>query len=114
MAAADRAVPARPRVGVGGVAIDNLSRAEAVDAIVALASSGDVQYVVTPNVDHIVRLQTDSTMRAAYDRATLRLADGAPLVALSRLLRTPLAERVAGADLIDPLCARAAVEGLRV
>ena len=44
----------------------------------------------------------------------MRLADGAPVVALSRLLGTPLQERVPGVDLIDPLCAKAAVMDLRV
>lgn len=102
------------RVEIAGVGIDNLSRAQAVDAIAALATSGSRHYVVTPNVDHLVRFQSDAAFRSAYVRATLRLADGAPVVALSRLLGTPLQERVPGADLIDPLCAKAAAMGLRV
>ena len=41
--------------------------------------------------------------------ATLRTADGMPLIWASRLQRTPLPERVAGSDLIWSLTARAAL-----
>jgi N-acetylglucosaminyldiphosphoundecaprenol N-acetyl-beta-D-mannosaminyltransferase len=44
----------------------------------------------------------------------MRLADGAPLVALSRLLGTPLRQRVAGADLLEPICAAVASQNLSV
>ena len=54
---------------------------------------------MTPNVDHIVVLERDAEFAAAYESAALRFADGAPIVALSRLLRTPLPERVTGVDL---------------
>ncbi len=104
----------RRQVRLGGVEIDNLNHGEAVDAIVALAISGGSHYVVTPNVDHLVLLRKDSDFRRAYAHATLRLADGMPLVALSRLLGTPLQERVTGSDLIEPICALAVARNLRV
>lgn len=70
--------------------------------------------VVTPNVDHVVLLQRDAAFRRAYDAAALRLCDGAPLLALSRICRTPLPERVTGADLMYDVCQLAAQQGLRV
>jgi len=63
----------------------------------------ECRYVVTPNVDHIVKLQSDDKLRAAYLNASLVVADGWPLVAASRLLRKPLPERVAGSDLVPRL-----------
>jgi N-acetylglucosaminyldiphosphoundecaprenol N-acetyl-beta-D-mannosaminyltransferase len=57
-------------------------------------------FVVTPNVDHTVLLQTHDRLRSAYADADLVLADGLPLVWASRFLRRPLPERVAGSDLV--------------
>jgi N-acetylglucosaminyldiphosphoundecaprenol N-acetyl-beta-D-mannosaminyltransferase len=61
------------------------------------------RFVVTPNVDHAVMFQSRGDLRQAYAGASLVLADGAPLVAVSRLLRRPLPERVAGSDLVPAL-----------
>ena len=83
-------------------------------------SGGDVccRYVVTPNVDHAVMFQSRADLRQAYAGASLVLADGAPLVAVSRLLRRPLPERVAGSDLVpalfDQIARENSAEPLRV
>jgi N-acetylglucosaminyldiphosphoundecaprenol N-acetyl-beta-D-mannosaminyltransferase len=71
------------------------------------------RYVVTPNVDHAVLFQQRADLRAAYDDASLVLADGAPIVVASRLLGRPLPERVAGSDLV-PEIFQAANKPLRV
>ncbi len=70
--------------------------------------------VVTPNVDHVIELQTNAAFRAAYERAALSLADGAPIVWAARLLGLKGIEKVSGSDLVPRLCARAAAEGWRV
>jgi N-acetylglucosaminyldiphosphoundecaprenol N-acetyl-beta-D-mannosaminyltransferase len=67
------------------------------------------RYVVTPNVDHIVLLQSCGEFHNAYLAASLVLADGWPVVAASRLLGQPLPERVAGSDLAPRLFAAASV-----
>ena len=61
------------------------------------------RYVVTPNVDHAVMFQERADLRRAYADASLVVADGAPLIAASRLLDRPLPERVAGSDLTPQL-----------
>lgn len=66
-------------------------------------SPAGCRYVVTPNVDHAVMFQRRADLRAAYADASLVLADGAPLIAVSRLLRRGLPERVAGSDLAPRL-----------
>jgi N-acetylglucosaminyldiphosphoundecaprenol N-acetyl-beta-D-mannosaminyltransferase len=65
-------------------------------------------YVVTPNVDHVVLYQQSEELRQAYAQASLVLADGAPVVAASRLVGRPLPERVAGSDLVPSLFHEAA------
>ena len=90
-------------VRIAGVEISPLRRNDAVAAVLGLAGRGSAQLVVTPNVDHLVVLERDSEFAEAYEAAALRFADGAPIVALSRLLRTPLPERVTGVDLTTAL-----------
>lgn len=102
------------RVRIGRVDVDVLRASEALDAIEALVRARRGGAVFTPNVDQLVKLERDPALRAAYDAAELRLADGMPLVWASRLLGSPLPERVAGADLVGPLAARAAARGWRL
>jgi N-acetylglucosaminyldiphosphoundecaprenol N-acetyl-beta-D-mannosaminyltransferase len=84
-----------------------------VDAIIAMAK-GQGGLVFTPNADHVVAVEKELALRAAYEKVTLSVADGMPLVWASHLLGQPLPERVSGADLLAPLMARAAKEGLGV
>jgi N-acetylglucosaminyldiphosphoundecaprenol N-acetyl-beta-D-mannosaminyltransferase len=96
------------KVTICGTAVDNVTMAEAVERIAGLVAAGEPSFVVTPNVDHIVRLQHDDGFRRAYADASLVLADGSPLLWASRVLGSPLAERVTGSDLFPELCRRAA------
>lgn len=103
-----------PTFHMGTLDIDDLTLAEAVDAIVALARSGQGGTVLTPNTDHVVLAEHDARLRDAYAGASLSLVDGTPLLWLSRLLGPRLREKVSGSDLVFPLMERAAAEGLRV
>ncbi len=60
-------------------------------------------YVVTPNVDHAVLFQSNEALQLAYRDASMALADGAPVVWASRILRKALPERVAGSDLVPAI-----------
>ncbi len=97
-----------------GLDIDNLSMGETVAAVERLIQAGRPALVVTPNAQHIVLLRTDKDFRAAYAGADLTVADGLPLVWLSRLVRCPLKERVAGADILPAFASIAARKGYRV
>jgi N-acetylglucosaminyldiphosphoundecaprenol N-acetyl-beta-D-mannosaminyltransferase len=101
------------RVRIGALSIDVLRMGDAIDAIVRLARSGGGT-VFTPNVDHVVQAEHDPAFRDAYDRATLSLVDGTPVMWAARWLGTPLPEKLSGSDVFDPLIARAAAENLRV
>ncbi len=102
------------RVRIGGLHVDVVNMAGALDAIDALVAAKAGGTVFTPNVDHVVQVEHDARFRAAYDQVSLSLADGMPLMWASRLLKTPLPEKVSGSDLILPLMRRAAERGHRV
>lgn len=99
---------------IGGVRIDNLTFVEALERIVTLVHEHQAHYIVTPNADHMVRLQEDTDFRKVYREAALTVADGMPLIWASKFLGTPLKERITGADLLPRLCQKAAQQGLSV
>lgn len=87
----------------------------AVQQIISAAQIGSKGLVVTPNVDHIVMLQTDAEMRRIYHDALFRYADGMPIVWFSKLLpNLRLPERVTGADLLPAVCKKAAASRLNI
>jgi len=101
-----------PRIRLFNIDIDRLTMREAVGRLVDWVSlaSRPCQYVVTPNVDHAVLLQSNAELREAYADAAMTLADGMPVVWASRLMRRPLPERVTGSDLVPALFAAATAE----
>lgn len=89
-----------------GMELSRVTMAQAAAAVLNWCrepQTGACRYVVTPNTDHAVLFQRRADLRAAYQDASLVLADGAPLVWTARLLGQPLPERVAGSDLVPRL-----------
>ncbi len=94
-----------------GIRIHNISLEEAVNHIVELSKNKVFSYTVTPNVDHLVKLQRDASFRRIYQETDLAVADGVPLLWAARFLGTPLKGRVNGTDLFEQMVARAAETG---
>lgn len=94
--------------------VDNLSMDEAVIAIETLINNGRFNYVVTPNVDHIVKLEEDDEFKKVYEEANLVLTDGMPLIWISRMLKTPIKEKVSGSDIFPKICEMAAQRGYKI
>lgn len=91
--------------------IDNLTMDETLQEVDKLIQKNCSAYVVTPNVDHIVRLETNSELQNIYKNASLILADGKPLIWISKLYKTPIKEKVSGSDLFLLLCEMSAKKG---
>lgn len=87
---------------------------EAVEHLIKFGAARARGLVVTPNVDHIILLQENNQFAKAYDRAILRLADGMPIIWMSRLLKKPLPERTTGADLLPAIAKEASLQGLTI
>lgn len=99
---------------IGGVYFDNLTMDEAVSAIAQMANNGRPHLVCTANIDHLSSLRKDPEFLAVYKTADLILADGMPVVWLSKAGPAPLKERVAGSDLLFELARKSAQVGLRL
>lgn len=102
------------RIELLGVPFDVVDFTEALDLLVTLAQGERSAYAVTANVDHVVRFHRCPDVRPLYECADLVVPDGMPLIWASRLLGSPLPERVAGSDILPGLCGRAAEHGLSV
>lgn len=87
-----------------GIQLHRITMRESIALLLKwMAEDQPCRFVVTPNVDHIVKLQSHAAMRQAYEQAALTVADGWPLVTASRWLGRALPERVAGSDLVPAL-----------
>lgn len=102
------------RIDVLGVPVDNLGMEETLGVVEGFIASGRPHQHVVVNVDKLVKARRDAQLHEIISRCALINADGMPVVWASRLLGTPLKERVTGVDLFDALMARSAERGWRV
>lgn len=101
-------------VDILGVPFDRVNLAGAVNRIESMIAGGGSHFVVTPNVDFLVKARRDPELLGILNKADLVLCDGKPIVWASRWLGHPLPGRVAGSDLIPSLLVRAAEKGWRI
>ena len=115
----------KPRPVVLGMHFDAVTVPQALDRFFELAAMPPgprgCRIAATVNVDFIVNTYcaTKSTPRnpalaRVLRRAELVIADGMPLVWLSRLIGTPLPERVTGADMVPMIAERAARDHVKL
>ncbi|WP_337997625.1 WecB/TagA/CpsF family glycosyltransferase [Oleispirillum naphthae] len=83
-----------------GVAFTPLGLDEAAAAVAERPADAPFAYVVTPNAQHVVRInRADPDLTTAYRDAWLRLCDSRVLALLARLLGGPALPAAAGSDL---------------
>lgn len=99
------------RIEIEGVRIDAIDESQVIDLIFEALAAGRGGNIATVNTDLLRLSRADDRFRCALESADLRVADGMPLVWMSRLMRAGLPARVTGADLIWSLSERAAREG---
>lgn len=102
------------RVAILGVAIDNLTMGEVLDAVEGKIAEGGFHQIATANVDFLINSAHDEELHEILCRCDLVLADGMPLVWASSLMGTSLKERVTGADLVPQLAKLSAQRGYRI
>lgn len=101
-------------VNLQGLAIDALTEAEVVAHVLGELDKGRGGQMVPLNVDVLRAVSLDPDLKRLVRGASLRVADGMPLVWATRLSRAPVPERVTGASLIFALTQAAAVQSRSV
>ena len=102
------------RVPVKGVGFDRVTLAEAAERAEALLDEPGGHCVVTPNPEIVWLARRRADLAAALNGADLVIPDGIGVVYASRILGTPLPERVPGIELTQALLQRAAKRELPV
>jgi N-acetylglucosaminyldiphosphoundecaprenol N-acetyl-beta-D-mannosaminyltransferase len=87
---------------------------EVVELACEHISAGKTMLIGVVNAAKIVNMRKDAILRNSIEQADIVLADGAPVVWLSKLLGTPLPERIAGIDLMMELLRKADKENYGV
>jgi exopolysaccharide biosynthesis WecB/TagA/CpsF family protein len=95
------------------IAVNMPDRARLLAEVAGRFAAGRGFALATINLDHLVKLRRDPAFAAAYAAQDLVVADGNPIVWLSRLARRPVA-LVPGSDLVVPLAQAAAAAGVPV
>jgi len=102
------------RINICNLLIDNITTAEVLDNVELMIKAKESQYIVTPNVDHIIKLQTDKNFQEIYKNASLVLTDGTPLLWAAKYLGTPIKEKISGSDIFPVLCKLSSEKGYKV
>lgn len=98
---------------VENLRVSTLTLPETAARICDSAGTDRAWTVFTLNLDHVVKMRKDPAFYDAYTRAGLITADGLPVV-LAGSLKGKRFGRVTGADLVEPICAKAAQTGKSV
>jgi N-acetylglucosaminyldiphosphoundecaprenol N-acetyl-beta-D-mannosaminyltransferase len=110
----DDAAGPQTRREVLGISLDALTMARAVTRCTDAVERGGYLSVGVVNAAKVVAMHRDERLRRAVTSCGMVLADGQAVVWASRLLGSPLPERVAGIDLFHQLLGQAAARGYRV
>jgi exopolysaccharide biosynthesis WecB/TagA/CpsF family protein len=102
-----------PLAHVDGWPIHLATLPSAVAHIIARTQTKTGFTVFTLNLDHLVKLRSNTSFQAAYKTADLVTADGEPVAVLSRTQNQDI-RRTTGADLFLPLASAAAAAELPV
>jgi len=104
------------RVEFLGVEFDILSERQVIDRLGLVTAETPFGYIVTPNVDHVVRLDSEGSepaVGAAYASAELCVCDSRVLALLARFRRIRLPV-VTGSDLTAALLEKVLAQGDRI
>jgi len=90
---------------------DPLTLDQTADEMLRLVDEGHRGWVCTVNVAILMMMRSNARLQRFVDRAALVVADGQPLIWAAGWFGGRLPERVAGVELVDALCERAARQG---
>ena len=88
-------------VSILDIDIDNITMDIAVEKIIQFLQEDRNHIVCTPNAEIMMKSYRDEELKKILKNADILIADGAGVVLASKILKTPLKERIAGYDLVQ-------------
>ena len=95
------------------IEVNVATRAELAVAVAERWRAGEGFALATINLDHLAKLEGDPAFVDAYAAQDFVVADGWPIVTLTRVAGTTV-ELMPGSDMVEPLCEWAAKAGVKV
>ena len=102
------------KTDIMGITFDNVTMQQALERAGEILAGDKTCYAVTPNAEIAYEALRDESLRALLNEADLVLPDGAGVVLASKILKTPLQQKVAGVDFADGLLGMLAQNGKSV
>jgi len=102
------------RVRMFGIEVDSVTMPEAIEIMAGFLKTARFHHMMVLNAAQIYSISKDKQYKQIYKNADFIIADGIYIVWASRLLRRPIKEQVAGADLLSHVLTLAAREGYKV
>ncbi|NHN29936.1 WecB/TagA/CpsF family glycosyltransferase [Paenibacillus agricola] len=91
------------RVNMFNVDFDNYDFMDLLGFMDEVIRQNKHAYILTCNVDHLIKLRKDTEFQKVYSNAGAIVADGMPIIWASKMLKKPLKQKVSGADLFEKL-----------
>lgn len=104
-----------PRTNILGVEVDDISKKNALEAIINLAKSEKRgKYVVTVNSEFVMKARRNAEFCRILNNADLALADGVGVVWAKLIFGGKEHDRIAGVNLVEKLCEISAKKAIGV
>ena len=88
--------------------VSNVTMDETIAEIEKYIKEDKKRYIVAINVDVVVKIENDKELQEATNKADMGLAEGKPVIWISKYYKRPIKEKISGSDLVPLLCKRAA------
>lgn len=82
------------QVNMFDVNFDNYDFMDLLDYIDKTIQERNQSYILTCNVDHVIKLRKDKEFQTVYSKAGAVVADGMPLIWASKMLGKPFTEGI--------------------
>ena len=94
--------------------INNISLHETLSKIEQFIHNQKKAYIVAVNVDVIMKIEGDNYLKEIVNKADIVLADGKPLVWISKIYKRPIKAKISGSDLVPLICQMAERRGYSI
>lgn len=91
------------KIDILGVPFGNMVLNEAINEVMSLFENEKTNMIFTPNPEFIMTALNDREFMNILNKSDINVADGIGIVIGSKILNTPIKERVAGYDLVQSI-----------
>lgn len=102
------------KFSVMGIEFDSHTMSSLIEDIAQRVTIGNPSLICTVNVDFLATAYQDKHFKTILSRSNIVVADGMPIVWLSKILGPSLQERIAGSDLTVELCRQSTMRGFKL